>query len=185
MIAESGACALSRRSAPKRGIAMHYTLPHGTPPRSLMRILVQRVTAAAVVVEGRTTGAIGPGLLALVGLRADDTADEFAWGARKLLNLRIFNDEAGVMNRSVLECGGEILAVSQFTLYASTAKGNRPSYSAAAPAAVAAPRFAEFVARLTALFGRPVPTGVFGADMKVTLTNDGPVTLWLDSRTRE
>lgn len=150
-----------------------------------MRILVQRVTSAAVVVEGRTTGAIGPGLLALVGLRADDAAEDFEWGARKLVNLRIFNDGAGVMNRSVLECGGEILAVSQFTLYASTAKGNRPSYSAAAPSAIAALQFAEFVARVATLLGRPVPTGVFGADMKVTLTNDGPVTLWLDSRTRE
>ena len=150
-----------------------------------MRILVQRVTEASVVVEGRTTGAIGAGLLALVGLRADDTVEDFEWGARKLVNLRIFNDAAGVMNRSVLDCGGEILAVSQFTLYASTAKGNRPSYSAAAPSAIAAPHFTDFVARLAALLGRPVPTGVFGADMKVALINDGPVTLWLDSRMRE
>ena len=150
-----------------------------------MRILAQRVTTAAVVVDGRTAGAIGPGLLALVGLRADDAVEDLEWGARKLVNLRIFNDDAGVMNRSVLDCGGEILAVSQFTLYASMAKGNRPSYAAAAPSTIAAPQFERFVARLTELLGRPVPTGVFGADMKVTLTNDGPVTLWLDSRLRE
>ena len=150
-----------------------------------MRILVQRVTAAAVVVDERTVGAIGAGLLALVGLRADDAVEDFDWSARKLVNLRIFNDDAGVMNRSVLDCGGEILAVSQFTLYASTAKGNRPSYTAAAPSAIAGRQFEEFVARLTGLLGRRVPTGVFGADMKVTLTNDGPVTLWLDSRMRE
>jgi D-aminoacyl-tRNA deacylase len=150
-----------------------------------MRILVQRVSDASVTVDGACVGAIAKGLLLLVGARADDGAEDLDWLARKVVNLRIFPDDAGVMNRSVLETGGEILAVSQFTLYASTAKGNRPSYSNAAPGAVAEPLFDRFVAVLSGVLGRPVATGRFGADMKVALTNDGPVTLWLDSRVRE
>jgi len=150
-----------------------------------MRALIQRVSTASVAVGERITGQIGQGLLVLAGLRADDQRDDFEWISRKIVNLRVFEDESGVMNRSVLERGGAILAVSQFTLYASTAKGNRPSYSAAAPAAIAAPLFTEFVASVSSLLGKPVPTGEFGADMKVSLTNDGPVTIWLDSRNRE
>ena len=108
-----------------------------------MRAVIQRVSKASVTVEGKSTGEIKTGLLVLIGIEDADNDEDIKWLSSKMVNLRIFNDEAGVMNRSVLECGGEILAVSQFTLYASTAKGNRPSYSAAAPAAVAAPRFAE------------------------------------------
>ena len=146
---------------------------------------MQRVREARVTVDGRVTGAIGPGLLVLAGMAADDTPDDRAWLVRKIVQMRIFDDDAGVMNRSVQEVGGAILAVSQFTLYASTRKGNRPSYSAAAPPELAAPAFAAFVDALAAALGRPVPTGVFGAHMEVALVNDGPVTISLDSRSRE
>ena len=150
-----------------------------------MRALVQRVTKASVTVGGAVTGSIGPGLLVLVGVAADDVAEDRAWLARKIVQLRIFDDSAGVMNRSVQDAGGDILAVSQFTLHASTKKGNRPSYSAAAAPVLAGPAFAAFVEELAALIGKPVPTGVFGATMQVALVNDGPVTIWLDSRSRE
>ena len=150
-----------------------------------MRVLVQRVLRAFVRVEGVVSGQTSAGLLLLVGVRDDDGANDFDWAARKVVNLRVFNDERAVMNRSVLDVGGGILAVSQFTLYASTAKGNRPSYSAAAPGPIAEPLFRRFVGALENALGRPVATGVFGADMQVELVNDGPVTIWLDSRSRE
>jgi D-tyrosyl-tRNA(Tyr) deacylase len=150
-----------------------------------MRALVQRVSEAAVTVEGRVTGGIGRGLLVLVGITEGDGAEDRDWLARKIAQLRVFDDDAGVMNRSVAECGGDVLAVSQFTLYASTRKGNRPSYSAAARPEVAQPTFDAFVAALAAAIGKPVPTGVFGAHMAVRLVNDGPVTIWLDSKMRE
>ena len=147
-----------------------------------MRALVQRVREARVSVDGKPVGSIGHGLLALVGIAPDDTLADREWLVRKIVQLRIFGDHAGVMNRSVIDIGGEVLAVSQFTLYASTKKGNRPSYSDAAPPAIAEPRFNEFVAALSAVLGRPVPAGAFGAQMEVALVNDGPVTIWLDSR---
>ena len=150
-----------------------------------MRALLQRVAEARVTVDGRVTGAIGPGLLVLAGLTDGDDADDRDWLARKIVQLRVFDDDAGVMNRSVIDVGGGILAVSQFTLYASTRKGNRPSYAAAARPETAQPGFEAFVATLSAALGRPVPTGVFGAHMHVALVNDGPVTIWLDSRERE
>jgi D-tyrosyl-tRNA(Tyr) deacylase len=150
-----------------------------------MRALIQRVAEASVRVDGRIVGAIGPGLLVLAGVAADDAAADREWLAHKIVSLRIFADDTGVMNRSVLETGGDILAVSQFTLYASTRKGNRPSWSAAAAPGIAEPAFAAFVATLAATLGRPVAAGVFGADMAVGLVNDGPVTIWLDSRARE
>ena len=150
-----------------------------------MRVLVQRVTNATVSVEGCVRGAVGHGLLVLAGFRADDAQDDIDWLVRKIIGLRIFNDDAGVMNRSVLDVGGSVLAVSQFTLYASTRKGSRPSYSNAAPLAIAQPLFERFVDQLSLALGRPVPAGIFGADMQVALTNDGPVTIWLDSRLRE
>ncbi|PTU64229.1 MULTISPECIES: D-aminoacyl-tRNA deacylase [Chromobacterium] len=150
-----------------------------------MRVLVQRARQASVTVEGRVTGEIGPGLLLLVGIEEEDGAEDIAWLTRKLSQLRIFNDEAGVMNRSVLDCGGEVLAVSQFTLFASTKKGNRPSYSRAARPERSSPLFDQFVASMAQTLGKPVPTGVFGADMQVALVNDGPVTIWLDSKTME
>ena len=150
-----------------------------------MRALLQRVTRASVEVDGRICGAIGHGLLLLVGILADDGDVDAALIARKALRLRVFDDAAGVMNRAVGDVGGGLLVVSQFTLYASTRKGNRPSWSLAAPPDVAAPKFAHFVATLAALFDGPVATGEFGAAMKVELVNDGPVTLMIDSRTRE
>jgi D-aminoacyl-tRNA deacylase len=150
-----------------------------------LRAVVQRVREAAVTVGARTAGAIGPGLLVLCGVTAADGDADCDWLARKIVGLRIFNDDAGVMNRSLADVGGELLAVSQFTLYASTRKGARPSYSAAAPPEVAAPKFAAFVLALERELGRPVATGVFGADMEVSLVNDGPVTIWLDSAARE
>ena len=150
-----------------------------------MRVVLQRVSVAKVEVGGRTVGAIGRGLLVLAGAAPDDTDDDRDWLARKIVQLRVFDDDAGVMNRSVREAGGEILAVSQFTLYASTRKGNRPSWSGAAPPEVARTMFDAFVAALARELGAPVPTGEFGADMAVTLANDGPVTIVIDSRARE
>ena len=150
-----------------------------------MRALVQRVSEASVRVDGETVGAISAGLVVLGGMAADDADDDIGWIARKIVALRIFEDDARVMNRSIADTGGDILAVSQFTLFASTRKGNRPSWSGAAPPGIAQPKFAAFVAALARELGKPVATGVFGADMKVALVNDGPVTIALDSRRRE
>ena len=150
-----------------------------------MRVVVQRVREASVTVDGQVASRIGAGLAILVGIAVDDTADDGEWLARKVTDLRIFDDESGVMNRSVRDTGGELLAVSQFTLYASTRSGNRPSWSRAARSDVAKPRFDAFIDALAVRIGRPVATGTFGANMAVALINDGPVTLWLDSRLRE
>jgi D-tyrosyl-tRNA(Tyr) deacylase len=150
-----------------------------------MRALVQRVREASVAVDGRTVGAIGPGLLVLAGIAGDDGDEDRDWLVRKIVALRIFDDETKTMNRSVVDIDGDILAVSQFTLFASTRKGNRPSWSAAAAPEAAAPRFEALVAALAAARGKPVATGIFGAAMQVALVNDGPVTVWLDSRQRE
>ena len=147
-----------------------------------MRVVLQRVLSARVEVGGKVTGAIGPGLLVLAGLESGDGEADLAWMSSKLTRLRIFPDEAGVMNRSVLDVGGEVLAVSQFTLFASVRKGNRPSWSRAATPDISRPLFESFVRQLEIDLGRPVPTGIFGADMKVHLVNDGPVTLFVDSK---
>jgi D-tyrosyl-tRNA(Tyr) deacylase len=150
-----------------------------------MRTVVQRVRSAAVSVDGCECARIGPGLLVLAGFVADDAPQDLDWMARKLVRLRLFDDADAVMNLGVREIDGEMLAVSQFTLYASTRKGNRPSWSRAAPGEISSPLFTDFVARLSRELGKPVPTGIFGADMQVSLTNDGPVTLTLDSRAPE
>lgn len=150
-----------------------------------MRTVVQRVAAAEVRVADAPVGAIGHGLLVLAGFEENDSDADLDWMAGKLARLRVFADAAGVMNHSVQEAGGEILAVSQFTLYASTKKGNRPSWSRAARGEVSQPLFERFVAKLAALLGKPVPTGQFGADMQIRLVNDGPVTLTLDSKNPE
>lgn len=146
---------------------------------------MQRVREASVTIAGHTSATIGPGLLVLAGIGASDDDNDRDWLAHKIVALRIFDDDTGTMNRSIIEVGGEILAVSQFTLFASTKKGARPSWSAAAPPERAAPAFERFVAALGATFGKPVATGVFGATMQVALVNDGPVTIWLDSRQRD
>ncbi|OON69154.1 D-aminoacyl-tRNA deacylase [Hymenobacter sp. CRA2] len=145
-----------------------------------MRVVVQRVTEASVTVDGEITGQIGPGLLVLAGFTHADTAAELDWMARKLVQLRIFSDADDKMNLSVQDVGGDVLVVSQFTLLADVRKGTRPSYVQAAPPPVAIPLYEEFVRQLTALLGRAVATGRFGADMKVRLLNDGPVTIVLD-----
>ena len=149
-----------------------------------MRALIQRVREASVRVGDRNVGAIGPGLLVLAAMAADDGDEDRDWLARKIVALRIFDDDDGVMNRSIADTGGAILAVSQFTLFASTRKGSRPSWSGAAPPLVAKPKFDDFVAALARERGQPIATGVFGAVMQVALVNDGPVTIWLDSRER-
>ncbi len=149
-----------------------------------MRALVQRVREARVLVDGAVVAEIGAGLLVLVGIAPDDAPADRDWLVRKLVDLRIFDDERGAMNRAIGDVGGDILAVSQFTLFASTRKGNRPSWSGAAGPDIARPLFDDFVRALAARLGRPVPSGVFGAHMQVALVNDGPVTIMLDSRDR-
>jgi D-tyrosyl-tRNA(Tyr) deacylase len=146
-----------------------------------MRLVIQRVREALVTVDDTVTGQIGAGLLVLAGCAPTDDEAALAWLARKLVNLRIFGDENGQMNRSVLDIGGQVLVVSQFTLLADARKGNRPSYVGAAPPAVAEPLYERFVALVSKELGQPVPTGIFGADMQVRLLNDGPVTIVLDS----
>jgi len=150
-----------------------------------MRVVLQRVKRALVTVEGNITGAIEEGLLVLLGIEEADTLEDMNWLSSKLVNLRIFNDEQGVMNRSLLEVGGGLLLVSQFTLFAATKKGNRPSYSRAAPPAIALPIYEKMIELLSAELGKPIQTGVFGADMKVELLNDGPVTIVIDTKNKE
>jgi len=147
-----------------------------------MRALVQRVVSAQVEIGREIHAAIGPGLLVLVGIEADDGEADIVWLSAKLIRLRIFDDALGVMNRSVVDSGGELLAVSQFTLYASLRKGNRPSWSRAAAPEIAQPLFERLVERLAADLGHKVATGIFGADMRVHLVNDGPVTIAIDTR---
>jgi D-tyrosyl-tRNA(Tyr) deacylase len=150
-----------------------------------MRALIQRVSSASVAISGAVKEAIGPGLLVLLAVEESDTAADIQWLSGKIARLRIFNDEQGLMNRSVQETGGAILVVSQFTLFASTKKGNRPSFSRAANPQIAIPLYNQFLLRLAADLGRPVASGEFGADMKVSLLNDGPVTILMDSKNPE
>lgn len=150
-----------------------------------MRIVIQRVRHASVSIEGEVHGSIGQGLLVLVGVENGDTIDDALWLADKTVALRIFNDENGVMNRSVIDIGGEVLSISQFTLTASTRKGNRPSYIRAAGHELATQLYEAYTDMVRQRLDRPVPTGVFGADMQVRLLNDGPVTIIIDSRLRE
>jgi D-tyrosyl-tRNA(Tyr) deacylase len=149
-----------------------------------VRALVQRVREARVVIDGAVVAEIGVGLLVLVGIAPDDAPADRDWLVRKLVDLRIFDDERGAMNRAIGSVGGDVLAVSQFTLFASTRKGKRPSWSGAASPHIAQPLFDDFVGALAARLGKPVPSGVFGAHMQVALVNDGPVTIALDSRDR-
>ena len=150
-----------------------------------MRLVIQRVNNASVVIEEKLYSEIGSGLMILVGVMEGDTAEDVKWLVGKTAGMRIFNDENGVMNRSIIETGGEALAISQFTLAASTKKGNRPSYIRAAKHEIAKPLYEMYCNMLGESLDRPVKKGVFGADMQVSLVNDGPVTIIIDSRNRE
>jgi D-tyrosyl-tRNA(Tyr) deacylase len=150
-----------------------------------MRVVVQRVTEANVKVNGAVIGAIQEGLMVLLGIQNEDTAEDIQWIASKLVQMRIFDDSEGVMNLSLKDIGGSILLISQFTLYAATKKGNRPSYIGAAKPEIAIPIYEQMIVQLNKELGKPIATGQFGADMKVSLLNNGPVTIIIDSKNRE
>ena len=150
-----------------------------------MRVLIQRVKEASVTVDDEVISLIDKGLLVFVGITDDDTRDDILWLTKKIANIRLFDDENGVMNLSVIDAGGDILAVSQFTLMASTKKGNRPSYIKAAKPEISIPLYDEFCTEMELAVNKPIKRGVFGADMKVRLLNDGPVTIFIDSKNRE
>lgn len=150
-----------------------------------MRVVVQRVSEASVSIQNIPKSAIGKGLLVLVGIEDEDNQEDIDWLSNKLVNLRIFNDEQGVPNKSVKEDGGDILLISQFTLHASTKKGNRPSYIRASKPPVAVPLYESLIAKLTANLGKPIGTGEFGADMQVSLVNDGPITIIIDTKNKD
>ena len=150
-----------------------------------MRVVIQKVTQASVSIENQIVASIDKGLLVLVGIEDGDTNEDIAWLSSKIVNLRVFDDDNGVMNLSVKEVGGEVLIVSQFTLHASTKKGNRPSYIKAARPEVAIPIYEAFIKQVESLLGKRVPTGQFGAMMQVSLCNDGPVTILIDTKNKE
>ncbi len=150
-----------------------------------MRAVIQRVSKASVTIDGKQRSAINGGLLVLIGIEDADGPEDIEWLSARIVNLRIFNDEAGVMNLSVKDTGGDILLVSQFTLHAATKKGNRPSYIKASKPDIAIPQYERMIARLEADLGKSIGTGEFGADMKVELLNDGPVTILIDTKARE
>ncbi|GJM60049.1 D-aminoacyl-tRNA deacylase [Persicobacter diffluens] len=150
-----------------------------------MRVLIQRAKDAHITVDGEDKGGFAQGLVVLIGIENEDGQEDIQWLVNKIINLRIFGDEEGKMNRSVLDIGGDIMLVSQFTLHASTKKGNRPSFINAAKPDQAIPLYETFIKQTEGALGKPVFTGEFGADMQVSLTNDGPVTIWIDSKNRE
>ena len=150
-----------------------------------MRVLIQRVKEASVTVDSEVISLVHNGLLVFVGITDDDNREDILWLTKKIANIRLFDDENGVMNRSVIEAGGDILAVSQFTLMASTKKGNRPSYIKAAKPEISIPLYEEFCSEMELAVNKPIKRGVFGADMKVSLLNDGPVTIFIDSKNKE
>jgi D-tyrosyl-tRNA(Tyr) deacylase len=150
-----------------------------------MRAVIQRVTKASVTIDGKINGSIGEGLLVLVGIEDADNDEDILWLSNKIVNLRIFNDEEGIMNRSVLDVEGNILLISQFTLHASTKKGNRPSYIKASKPDVAIPLYEKMIRQLSKDLSKQIATGVFGADMKVELLNNGPVTIIIDTKNKE
>lgn len=150
-----------------------------------MRIVIQRVSRASVTIAGSTRASIGKGFLILIGICAEDSEDDVDWLVRKVAALRVFNDEKGVMNCSIMDEGGDIIVVSQFTLYASYKKGNRPSWLRAARHEISIPLYESFCKKMGEALGKPVGRGEFGADMKVELVNDGPVTICMDSKNKE
>ncbi len=149
-----------------------------------MRVVIQRVSAAKVTISGTVQGAIKKGLLVLLGIEAADNREDINWLVNKIGGIRIFNDNAGIMNLNIQDVGGELLIISQFTLHANTKKGNRPSYTKAAHPDIAIPLYEEFIKMSSARMGKPVKTGVFGADMQLTLVNDGPVTIIIDTKNK-
>ncbi|MBR4566703.1 MAG: D-tyrosyl-tRNA(Tyr) deacylase [Prevotella sp.] len=150
-----------------------------------MRAVIQRVREASVTIDGNVHGSIGNGYMILLGVCEEDTQDDVEWLVKKIVNLRVFDDENGVMNRSIMDVSGDCLVVSQFTLFASYKKGNRPSWLRAARHEISVPLYELFCRRMSEEMGRPVATGVFGADMKVALINDGPVTICMDTKNKE
>jgi len=150
-----------------------------------MRAILQRVTEASCVVDGKTTGQIETGFLVLLGIENADTIEDLDWLAQKIVNMRVFSDEDGLMNKSLADVNGNILLVSQFTLFASTKKGNRPGFTRAARPDVAVPLYEQMIEKLSSLLGKKVETGIFGADMKISLLNDGPVTIIVDTKNKE
>lgn len=150
-----------------------------------MRVVIQRVSHASVTIANQCKAAIGAGMLILVGIEEADDATDIGWLCKKIANLRIFDDSEGVMNLSIQDCGGEVLVISQFTLHASTQKGNRPSYIRAAKPSISIPLYEQFCRELSATIGKEIGTGTFGASMQVELLNDGPVTICIDSKNRE
>ena len=150
-----------------------------------MKVVIQRVSEASVTISGKVNGAIGKGLMILVGIENEDNDEDIQWLCQKIVQLRIFNDENGVMNLSLLDVDGDILLISQFTLYASTKKGNRPSYIKAAKPEISVPIYEKMILKLTEFTNKRIQTGIFGEDMKVALVNDGPVTILIDSKNKE
>jgi len=150
-----------------------------------MRAVIQRVSRASVEIEGHTNGSIGPGLLVLLGIEDSDNLDDINWLTKKIVQLRIFNDQAGLMNKSVQEINGNILLISQFTLFGQTKKGNRPSFIRASKPDIAIPLYESFCKELSLYLGKKIETGIFGADMQVSLLNDGPVTIFMDTKNKE
>lgn len=150
-----------------------------------MRAIIQRVSKASCTVDGTITGKIGQGFLVFLGIETDDTTEDMQWLAQKIASMRIFSDESGNMNRSLADIDGDILLISQFTLFASTKKGNRPGFTRSARPEQAIPLYEQMITELTALTGREIRTGIFGADMKIELLNDGPVTIIIDTKSRE
>ncbi|PIB28421.1 D-tyrosyl-tRNA(Tyr) deacylase [Maribacter sp. 4U21] len=150
-----------------------------------MRVVLQRVSEASVTVDKKTISSIGNGILILLGITEGDGLEDIKWLVNKIANLRIFNDDAGVMNKSIVDVEGDVIVVSQFTLFASTKKGNRPSYIKAAKPTIAIPLYESFISEIENALGKKVGTGIFGGDMKVALVNDGPVTITIDSKNKE
>lgn len=150
-----------------------------------MRAIIQRVSSASCTVNGEITGKIGTGFMVLLGIEETDDDDDVSWLAQKISNMRIFSDENGAMNKALAEVNGDILLISQFTLYASTKKGNRPGFTRSAKPDVAIPLYKKMIAELANLTGKPIRTGIFGADMKISLVNDGPVTIPIDTKSKE
>lgn len=150
-----------------------------------MRIIIQRVLDSSVTIDGKIHASIGKGMTILVGIEDSDTEEDIDWLCKKIVMMRIFDDENGVMNRSIIEDGGDILVISQFTLYASTKKGNRPSYIRAAKPEISIPFYENFINKLETYLGKSIKKGIFGADMKVSINNNGPVTIIMDSKNKE